>query len=52
MVFQEASLFDASVGRNVEYGLRVRARGPDRIAATLGLAETPDAVRSRSMSSG
>ncbi|MFW5935126.1 MAG: ATP-binding cassette domain-containing protein, partial [Halolamina sp.] len=24
MVFQDASLFDATVGRNVEYGLRVR----------------------------
>jgi len=45
MVFQEASLFDASVGRNVEYGLRVRSPWADRIAATLGLAETPDAVR-------
>jgi len=45
MVFQEASLFDASVGRNVEYGLRVRSPWTDRIAAALGLAETPDAVR-------
>ncbi|WP_435093001.1 amino acid ABC transporter ATP-binding protein [Halorubrum sp. N11] len=45
MVFQEASLFDASVGRNVEYGLRVRSSWGDRIAAALGLAETPDAVR-------
>ncbi|WP_123619284.1 amino acid ABC transporter ATP-binding protein [Halorubrum sp. CSM-61] len=45
MVFQEASLFDASVGRNVEYGLRVRSPWSDRIAAALGLAETPDAVR-------
>ncbi|MFC7325378.1 amino acid ABC transporter ATP-binding protein [Halorubrum rutilum] len=45
MVFQEASLFDASVGRNVEYGLRVRSPWGDRIAAALGLAETPDAVR-------
>ncbi|WP_128904965.1 amino acid ABC transporter ATP-binding protein [Halorubrum amylolyticum] len=45
MVFQEASLFDASVGRNVEYGLRVRSPWADRIAAALGLADTPDAVR-------
>ncbi|KKF39870.1 phosphate ABC transporter ATP-binding protein [Halorubrum saccharovorum] len=45
MVFQEASLFDASVGRNVEYGLRVRSPWSDRIAAALGLADTPDAVR-------
>ncbi|ELZ42555.1 ABC transporter [Halorubrum saccharovorum DSM 1137] len=45
MVFQEASLFDASVGRNVEYGLRVRSPWADRIAASLGLTGTPDAVR-------
>jgi len=45
MVFQEASLFDASVARNVEYGLRVRSSWSDRIAAALGLADTPDAVR-------
>ena len=45
MVFQEASLFDASVGRNVEYGLRVRSPWADRIAASLGLADSPDAVR-------
>ncbi|GAB7009142.1 phosphate ABC transporter ATP-binding protein [Halorubrum trueperi] len=45
MVFQEPSLFDASVGRNVEYGLRVRSPWTDRIAAALGLADTPDAVR-------
>jgi len=44
MVFQEASLFDASVRRNVEYGLRVRSAWSDRIAAAVGLAETPDAV--------
>ncbi|WP_254769214.1 amino acid ABC transporter ATP-binding protein [Salinilacihabitans rarus] len=31
MVFQEASLFDASVRRNVEYGLRVRERWPERL---------------------
>ena len=45
MVFQEASLFDATVARNVEYGLRVRSSWADRIAATLRLADTPDAVR-------
>jgi tungstate transport system ATP-binding protein len=45
LVFQEPSLFDASVGRNVEYGLRVRSPWSDRIAASLGLADTPDAVR-------
>ena len=31
MVFQDASLFDASVRRNAEYGLRVRQPWPDRI---------------------
>ncbi|MFC4540946.1 amino acid ABC transporter ATP-binding protein [Halosolutus amylolyticus] len=31
MVFQEASLFDASVRRNAAYGLRVRQPWPDRI---------------------
>ncbi|QSW99234.1 amino acid ABC transporter ATP-binding protein [Haloterrigena alkaliphila] len=31
MVFQEASLFDASVRRNAQYGLRVRQAWPDRI---------------------
>ncbi|WP_144922555.1 ABC transporter ATP-binding protein [Halorubrum salsamenti] len=31
MVFQEASLFDASVARNVEYGLRVRRSWRDRL---------------------
>ncbi|MDZ5811248.1 phosphate ABC transporter ATP-binding protein [Halorubrum sp. AD140] len=45
MVFQAASLFDASVARNVEYGIRVRSPWSDRIAAALGLADTPDAVR-------
>ncbi len=35
MVFQEASLFDASVRRNVEYGLRVRQSWPDRIRHEL-----------------
>ncbi|AGB37181.1 amino acid ABC transporter ATP-binding protein [Natronococcus occultus] len=31
MVFQEASLFDASVRRNAEYGLRVRESWTDRL---------------------
>ncbi len=31
MVFQEASLFDAPVLRNAEYGLRVRQSWPDRV---------------------
>jgi len=31
MVFQEASLFDASVRRNAEYGLRVRQSWTDRL---------------------
>ncbi|GAB3697671.1 amino acid ABC transporter ATP-binding protein [Halorubrum pallidum] len=49
MVFQEASLFDASVARNVEYGLRVRRPWPDRvrrwIASFVGSDATTDAVR-------
>ncbi|MGQ3328376.1 MULTISPECIES: amino acid ABC transporter ATP-binding protein [Halorubrum] len=44
MVFQEASLFDGSVGHNVEYGIRVRKPWSDRIAAAVGLAGPPDAV--------
>jgi tungstate transport system ATP-binding protein len=35
MVFQRASLFDASVARNAEYGLRVRRSWRDRARATL-----------------
>jgi len=35
-VFQRASLFDASVARNVEYGLRVRREWSDRIGDWLG----------------
>lgn len=31
MVFQEASLFDASARRNAEYGLRVRQSWPERL---------------------
>lgn len=47
-VFQEASLFDASVARNVEYGLRVRQPWDDRLRDTLwsivGSNGTPKAV--------
>ena len=35
MVFQEASLFDASVRRNAEYGLRVRQTWTDRLRHEL-----------------
>ena len=35
MVFQEANLFDASVARNVEYGLRVRRSWSDRVRAEV-----------------
>ena len=35
MVFQEASLFDASVARNVEYGLRIRRSWNERLRAEL-----------------
>jgi len=35
MVFQEASLFDATVERNVEYGLRVRQGWDDRLRDQL-----------------
>ncbi|RQG96861.1 amino acid ABC transporter ATP-binding protein [Natrarchaeobius oligotrophus] len=35
MVFQETSLFDASVRRNAEYGLRVRKSWPDRLRDEL-----------------
>jgi len=37
MVFQAASLFDASVARNVEYGLRVRRSWRDRIRSEIGV---------------
>jgi len=43
MVFQEASLFDASVARNVEYGLRVRRSWADRFGSLFG-GGVPDAV--------
>ena len=35
MVFQEASLFDAEVARNVEYGLRIRRSWSDRLRESL-----------------
>jgi len=35
MVFQEASLFDAEVARNVEYGLRIRRSWRDRLRDSL-----------------
>ena len=48
MVFQEASLFDASVERNVEYGLRVRQPWSDRLREELwsvvGSNGAPEAV--------
>jgi len=49
MVFQEASLFDASVARNVEYGLRIRRSWSDRLRTELHSIlrsnGTPGAVR-------
>ncbi len=49
MVFQEASLFDTSVTRNVAYGLRVRRSWSDRLRAELHSVlrsnGTPGAVR-------
>ncbi|WP_272904810.1 amino acid ABC transporter ATP-binding protein [Halobacterium rubrum] len=49
VVFQEASLFDATVARNVEYGLRVRRswreRLRDELRGLVGDHEPPDAVR-------
>jgi len=48
MVFQEASLFDAPVARNVEYGLRIRRPWADRVRSRLrslvGVHEPADAV--------
>ncbi|MFW6317646.1 MAG: phosphate ABC transporter ATP-binding protein [Halorubrum sp.] len=44
LVFQEANLFDGSVARNVEYGLRVRRSWGERIGSLFG-REVPDAVR-------
>jgi tungstate transport system ATP-binding protein len=49
MVFQDASLFDAPVARNVEYGLRVRrswsARLRRRLRSAVGSNGRPEAVR-------
>lgn len=49
MVFQEASLFDAPVARNVAYGLRVRRSWSDRLRdellSVVGVNGTADAVR-------
>lgn len=49
MVFQEASLFDAPVARNVEYGLRIRRSWSDRLRNELrsivSSNGTADAVR-------
>lgn len=49
MVFQSASLFNAPVRRNVEYGLRVRQPWPERLATALrgvvGERPVADAVR-------
>lgn len=49
MVFQEASLFDAPVARNVEYGLRIRRSWSDRLRSELrsivSSNGTADAVR-------
>ena len=49
MVFQDASLFDASVARNVEYGLRVRRSWSDRLwnglRSVVRSNGTADAVR-------
>lgn len=49
MVFQEASLFDAKVARNVEYGLRIRRSWADRlrheIHSIVSSNGTADAVR-------
>jgi tungstate transport system ATP-binding protein len=48
-VFQRASLFDGTVARNVEYGLRVRRswreRIGDRLGSLVGGSEPPAAVR-------
>ncbi|GAA0544557.1 phosphate ABC transporter ATP-binding protein [Halorubrum ejinorense] len=43
LVFQEANLFDATVARNVEYGLRVRRSWTDRIGSLFGRG-VPEAV--------
>ena len=49
MVFQEPSLFNASVARNASYGLRVRERWSERLRSSLrgliGPADPPAPVR-------
>lgn len=45
MVFQEASLFDGTVARNVEYGLRVRRSWANRVRSLVRSNGTADAVR-------
>jgi len=47
MVFQEPNLFDATVQRNVEYGLNVRRSWTDRLLKTLRVSDTtpPQSVR-------
>lgn len=45
MVFQEASLFDATVARNVEYGLRIRRSWSDRLRSLVTSNGGADAVR-------
>lgn len=48
MAFQGASLFDASVARNVEYGLRVRRPWAERVRSWLaGLFGTEPSERAR-----
>jgi len=42
MVFQQANLFDASVGHNVSYGIRVRENWQDRIRRVLTPGSTTD----------
>ena len=48
-VFQDASLFDGTVARNVEYGLRVRRswrdRASDWLGSLVGSSEPPAGVR-------
>ena len=46
MVFQEANLFDGTVTRNVEYGLRVRRSWRRRIRDRLGVLAAPDGAPS------
>lgn len=45
MVFQEASLFDTTVARNVEYGLRIRRSWSDRLRSLATSNGAADAVQ-------